>query len=170
MLALRCHQKQWRHKHYTTRRFVCSVNGPLLQWLNVFLRTRRYVSAGRTSCGLCLSVCLSQVVVLSEGMNGLIWFLAWMLSTSPTLVKGNSAIYKNKGTSLWNFFLKLRIRHGISIIERAINLARERWTLRARDKLDRRWSTKSNTSELRRSTTVVYHRDRRTFDFVAGVN
>ena len=38
---------------------------------------------------LCLSdvsVCLSRVGVLSNGMNGLIWFLAWMLlATSPTL-------------------------------------------------------------------------------------
>jgi len=37
---------------------------------------------------LCLSVCvcLSQVGVLSKGMNGLMWFLAWRLfSTSPAL-------------------------------------------------------------------------------------
>jgi len=35
---------------------------------------------------VCLSVCLSQVGVLSKGMNGIISFLAWgLLSTSPTL-------------------------------------------------------------------------------------
>jgi len=31
-------------------------------------------------------VCLTQVGVLSKGMNGLIWFLAWrLLLTSPAL-------------------------------------------------------------------------------------
>jgi len=52
-------------------------------------------------------------------------------------------MYKNKGTSLWNFFLNSRtrkFRHGISI-ERVINLDRERWRRSQRDKLDRRWST-----------------------------
>jgi len=35
---------------------------------------------------VCLSVRLSQVGVLSKGLNGLIWFLAWrLLSTSPIL-------------------------------------------------------------------------------------
>ena len=48
--------------------------------------------------------------------------------------KGNFVISKIKGTSLWNFVLKSglrKFRHGISIVERVINLARERWTLRA---------------------------------------
>ena len=63
------------------------------QWLTkrslapAFLPTRRYASAvvsyGPVSV---MSVCLSQVGVLSKGMNGLIWFLAGkLLSTSPTL-------------------------------------------------------------------------------------
>jgi len=48
---------------------------------------------------------------------------------------GNSGIYKNKGTSpsLWNFILNSglgKIRYGIWIVERAINLARERWMLK----------------------------------------
>jgi len=55
---------------------------------------------------------------------------------SYTVTYGNSGIYKNKGrpTSLWNFFINYglrKFRHGISIVDRAINLARERWTLRA---------------------------------------
>ena len=50
----------------------------------LFLLGRRYASAGN-SCGP-VSVCLSQVGVLSKGMNGLIWVLARrLLSTSPTL-------------------------------------------------------------------------------------
>jgi len=38
----------------------------------------------------------------------------------PTLLKGNSVISKNKGTSLWNFVLNSglrKFRHGISIVE-----------------------------------------------------
>ena len=47
---------------------------------------------------------------------------------------GNSGTCKNKDTFLLNFFLNSRLRkfrHGISIVELAINSARERWMLRA---------------------------------------
>ena len=53
---------------------------------------------------------------------------------SYTLFYGNLCIFKNKDTSLWNFFVNFglrKFRHGISIVGRAINLAGERWTLRA---------------------------------------
>jgi len=39
---------------------------------------------------------------------------------SYTVLKGNSVISKNKGTSLWNFVLNSglrKFRHGISIVE-----------------------------------------------------
>ena len=45
-----------------------------------------------------------------------------------------TCIYKNKDTSAWNYFLNSglrKFRHGISIVERAGNLAGERLTLRA---------------------------------------
>ena len=51
-----------------------------------------------------------------------------------TVLKGNSVISKNKGIALWNFVLNSalkKFRHGISIPKRVINLAQERWTLRA---------------------------------------
>jgi len=56
----------------------------------VFLPARRCASAGTSygpvSVSVCLSVCLSQVGVLSKRMNGLVWFLTWgLLSTSLTL-------------------------------------------------------------------------------------
>ena len=39
----------------------------------------------RVSVSVCLSVCLSQVGVLSKRMGGIIWFLAWgVISTCPT--------------------------------------------------------------------------------------
>ena len=54
-----------------------------------FLPARPYASAGTSygSVSVCLSVCLSQVGVLSKGMNGgLICVLARkLLLTSPTL-------------------------------------------------------------------------------------
>ena len=39
-----------------------------------FLPARRYANTGTIAMALCLSVCLSQVGVLSKGMNGLICF------------------------------------------------------------------------------------------------
>ena len=57
--------------------------------INSAFTARRYVSAG-TSYGpvsVSVSVCLSQVGVLSKRSDGIIWFLAWggLLSTRPTL-------------------------------------------------------------------------------------
>jgi len=50
---------------------------------------------------LCLfaCVCLSQVGVLSKGVNGVICFLAWRVffDQSYTVLKGNSGIYNNEG-------------------------------------------------------------------------
>ena len=114
---------------------------------------------------MAVSVCLSQVGVLSKGMFGLISFFARrLLSTSPTLwfkeiqISTKIKVLHSGTFSQAPDFRKFR--HCISIVERAINLARERWTLRA-------WSTGpssvnliNNTSELRRSTTLVYRRDR----------
>ena len=70
--------------------------------------TLRYASAGRpTSRGpvsVCLSVCLSQVIVLSKWVNELSCFgMVASLYPSYTVLKGNSAISNNKYTSLWNF-------------------------------------------------------------------
>jgi len=45
---------------------------------------------------------------------------------SYTVLKGNSVISKNKGTSLWNFVLISRLRkfrHGISIVETCYQLS-----------------------------------------------
>ena len=82
---------------------------------------------------------------------------------SYTVLKRNSGIFKNKGTSLWwNFALtqKTDLENFASAYwssKRFIDFARQRWTLRA-------WwtgpsSVKSdNSSELRRSTAVVIHR------------
>jgi len=74
-----------------------------------------------------MSVCPSQVGVLSKRLNESSWFSACELpSTRPTfkyiVLKRNSVrpISKNKGTSLWNFALNSglrKFRHGISIVE-----------------------------------------------------
>ena len=45
---------------------------------------------------------------------------------SYTVLKGNSVISKNKGTSLWNFVVKSglrKFRHGISIVETCYQLS-----------------------------------------------
>jgi len=100
----------------------------------------------------CLSVSVRhiKVGVLSKGMNGLIWFLTrGLLSTSFTLCFKKIQV-STKITVHLNFLANSglgKFRHGISIVERAINLARERWTLSERDKLDRHWSTKLAISQ-----------------------
>ena len=56
---------------------------------------------------LCPCLCPSQVGVLSERIDGIIWSLAWrLLSTTATLCfkEIHAGIYKNKGTSSRNFF------------------------------------------------------------------
>jgi len=48
--------------------------------------TARCYACAVLAIGLCPSVCLSQVGVLSKWLDGSSWFLAWrLLSTSPTL-------------------------------------------------------------------------------------
>ena len=90
----------------------------------------------------CLSVCQSQVGVLSKGTNVLIWFWHGGFFRPVLLcVLRKFSYLQNKGTSLWNFFLNSgEFRHGISIVERAINLAWEGGRSE-RDKLDLRRST-----------------------------
>ena len=72
-------------------------------------------------------VSVSQVGVLSKRLNESSWFLACELpSTRPTLLKGNSVIPQNKGTSLSNFVLKSGLRkfcHGISMVETCYQLS-----------------------------------------------
>ena len=62
--------------------------------------------------------------------------LAWELSfnLSYIVLKGNSDISKNEGTSLRNFIPNSgprKFRHSTSIVETCYRLAGERWTLRA---------------------------------------
>ena len=100
-----------------------------------FITARRYASAD-TSYGpvsVCLSV-TSRCSVKRDGRINVVFGMEASFDQSYTVVLGNSGIYKkNKGTPLWNvFFLNSglgKFRHGISIVERAINLARKSWTL-----------------------------------------
>jgi len=92
-----------------------------------------------------VSVHPSQVGVLSKRINESSWFLARELhSTYPTLCYTEIHVpSKIRVTSLWNFAPNSglrKFRHGISS-KHAINLARERWTLRGL-KLGCRRSTK----------------------------
>ena len=103
----------------------------------MFLPARRYAGASTSYGPVSVRVCLSQVAVLLKwlGESSCFFLARRLLSTSPTMFLGNSGIYKNKGTSpsLWNFILNSglgKIRYGIWIVERAINLARERWMLK----------------------------------------
>ena len=60
---------------------------------------------------VCLFVCLSQVGVLSKRLNESSWFFDVEASfhLSYTVLQGISGIYKDKGTSLWNFVPNSRL-------------------------------------------------------------
>jgi len=71
---------------------------------------------------------------------------------SYTVLRGNLGIYKNNGTSFWNFFIKhilWKLRHGISIIKRV--------SLR---KVDAQSTTSLHYLQV--LTTVVHNSDRQT--------
>jgi len=75
-----------------------------------------------------VSVCPSQVGVLLKQINESSWFLACELPStrSYTVLKGNSVISKNKGTSIWNFVLNSGLRnfrHSITIVETCYQLS-----------------------------------------------
>jgi len=85
---------------------------------------------------LCLSVCVCRKSVFYR--NGwTIWPGFWHGSFLPPIlhcVKRNLCYLQNKGTSLWNSVPNSGLRkfcRGMSIAERAVRLARERWTLKA---------------------------------------
>jgi len=116
-----------------------------------------------------VSVCPSQVGVLSKRLNKSTWFLARELPStkfhpSYTVLKVNSVISRNKGTSLWNVVLNSGLRtfhHGISIVETCYQLSSRK--VDAHSVIN--WAvvgqpSRYNTSELRRSTTIVYRTDR----------
>ena len=74
------------------------------------------------------SVCPSQVGVLTKWLNESSWFFTFLpgasFHLSYTVLKGNSVISKNKGTSLWNFVLNSgKFRRGISIVETCCQLS-----------------------------------------------
>jgi len=107
-----------------------------------FLLARRYASEVQDG-PVCLSVCQSQVRVLSKRLDESSWVLARELPS--TVLKGNSGIFKNKGRLLPSGTLSqtpdlenFASAHRSS--KRVINLARQGGSSE-RDKLDRRRST-----------------------------
>jgi len=98
---------------------------------------RSYASAGTShgpvSVCVCLSVCLSQVGVLSKGLNESSWF--WRGCFLPSIlhcVKRKFGYLQNKGTSLWNIVPNCGLRENFSSVyrssKRVIDFAR--WTIR----------------------------------------
>jgi len=72
------------------------------------LPAQRYASAGTSYGPVSVSVCLSQVGVNSietDGRIGLVFGKGPSIDLSYPVLKENSGISKNKGTSLWNFIL-----------------------------------------------------------------
>jgi len=82
---------------------------------------------------------------------------------SYSVLKANSVISKNKGTSLWNFVLNSGLRkfcHGISMVEKCYQLSSRK--VDAQSVIVINWAVVDqlvdNTSELWRFTTSLSHR------------
>jgi len=97
---------------------------------------------------LCLSVCMSQVGVLSKRLNESSWFLAWELSSTYSAQRYKEIRVPSKikvlpsGTLLQTLDLR-KFCHGISIGKTRYQLSSTKVHGRPeRDKLDRRRSTK----------------------------
>ena len=93
------------------------------------LRLDHHVTARVLAMALCL--CLSVISRCSLEVVGRIEPVFGMEASFDQFY----TVFQEIHVALnWNFFLNFglrKFRHGISIFERAINLARERWTLRA---------------------------------------
>jgi len=77
----------------------------------------RGTSHGPVSVRVRLSVTCRSSTKMVERIG-----LVFSFHLSYTVLKGNLVIFKNKGTSLWNFVLNSglsgpKFRHGISIVE-----------------------------------------------------
>ena len=105
-----------------------------------FLSARRYPSAGTSYGPVSVSVCLSQVGVLSKWMDGSSWFLAFRLLSTyttrflkdihmSTRIRAFPSATLSKTQDLENFASAYRSS------KRAVNLARERWRRSESDKL-----------------------------------
>jgi len=75
---------------------------------------------------VCPSVRHKLVSYLTAERIELVFGMWTSFNLSYTVLKGNSVISKNKGTSLWNFVVKSglgKFRHGISIVETCYQLS-----------------------------------------------
>ena len=113
---------------------VCQYFGEGLvrPWVGAFCRSiftaRCYASAVlATGLCLCLSVSVTSRCFTETAKRIELVFGMWSsFHPSYTVLKGNSVISKNKGTSLWNFVIHSglrKFRHGISIVETCYQLS-----------------------------------------------
>jgi len=109
----------------------------------------------------CPSVYLSQVGVLWKRLDESSSIIAFF-RLSYTVLKGKWGIFKNKGTSLWNFVPNFGLREfcfGISIVETCCRFSSTKGGRSEGDKLDSRRSTK---------LTVSPSSDARPLEFITG--
>jgi len=94
--------------------------------------THQRVLAMSVSVYVCLSVTSRTSINTNEWIE-LVSGMRAFFHEYYTVLKRNPGIFSIKATSIWNIVPNSglrKFRHGISIVERAINLAWERWTLR----------------------------------------
>jgi len=121
---------------------------------------RRFASTGTSYGPMSVCVCHKSVFYRTDERIELVG-MGPCFHIAYTVLKGNCAICKNKGTSLWNFVPNSRLWkfcHGISIMEACfwLNLL-HKGGHSERDKLDRRQSTTLTIPQSSDSWLLVYH-------------
>ena len=91
---------------------------------------------------VCPSVCHRSCTIERDGWIDLGFGIEASFDQSHTVLQGNSAIYKNKGTSLWNFVINPGLENftvTCQSLKCVISLA-EKGECSEHDKLNHRWS------------------------------
>ena len=134
----------------------------LLPFLKIFFLQRFYIYAsagtsyGPVSVCLCLFVCHKWEFYRNGWTNRAGFGVRASFHLSYTVLRGNSGICKNKGTSLWNFVLNSglrKFRHGLSIVETCYRLSS--WKVDAQSVIN--WTVVDQLSwQYLRAPTLVY--------------
>jgi len=130
---IQCTSAVWQLwlNEYATSRYVIIFGTHSIPRVS---NARCYASAV-LSMALCLSVRLSvrhKSVLYRNGWTNRagFWHVSFLPPVLHSVLKGNSVISKNKGTSVWNFLLNsglTKFRHGISIVETCYQLSSRAW-------------------------------------------
>ena len=141
------HMSYWLHGsrlRHVPHAYLCRRSDAAYFYPRDAMLSRVLAMALRLSVCVCICVCYKSVFCRNGWMNRAGFGMGFSFHLSYTVLKGNSGIFKNKGTSLWKFIQNSGLRKfcfGISIVETCYRLNSTKSGRSERDKLDRRQLT-----------------------------